>query len=219
MPAPISVMRPARLVTPALDHELHVGAHTCSPLLPYEMLHATSIISPSSYERAVREGLTLERTAASARRGGVINASPAIRLSRLITLDPHGYDIFGLSGINLADTMRQRIPSALGFATSLLPRRMRIRLAMSVMQKQKHHFVGSRTSLRVQREGDHLYVGVIDSIFSGREDTLIGGSELERRAIESLFREFARVPCRVVQISPTNSRLNESWFEIVQTKS
>ncbi len=219
MPAPLSVIRPVRLVTPALDHELHVGAHTCSPLLPYEMLQATSIISPQTYQQAVREGLTLERAAALARSGGVINASPAIRLSRLITLDPHGYDIFGLSGINLADSLRQRMPSSLSFAAGLMPRPLRIRLAMSVMQKHKHHFVGSRTSLRVQRAGCHLYIGVIDSIFSGREDTLIGGSELERRAIESLFRDFGHVKCALARVNHKTSRLNESWFEIVLSKS
>lgn len=219
MPAPLTIARPARLVTPVPDQDLYVGSHTCGPLLQHELLQATSILSPESYERAARGGLTLERTRAQVRRGGVINALPVIRLSRLITSDPGGYDIFGLSGLNLADTLRQSMLPSLGFTMSFLPRLMRIRLAMSTMQKYKHHFIGSRSQLAVQREDEHLYVGVIDSVFSGREDTLIGGSELQRRAIEAVFRDFAHVPCRVVRITPGRARLNESWFEVVRSSS
>ncbi|HZS05131.1 MAG TPA: hypothetical protein VFD58_09880 [Blastocatellia bacterium] len=216
MPAPLSITRSARLVTPAPDHELHVGAHTCGPILQFELLQATSALSPESYERAAREGLTLERARALVARGEVISAGPAIRLSRLITTDPHGYDIFGLCGINLADTLRKQM-RLLGSALGFLPRPLRIRLAMSAMQRHKHLFVGSRSELVIHREGGHVYVGVIDSIFSGREDTLIGGSELERRAIEAIFRDFARVSCRIVKVKPKRTRLNESWFEIVSS--
>ncbi|HWQ35708.1 MAG TPA: hypothetical protein VNQ79_22885 [Blastocatellia bacterium] len=219
MPAPLTLSRPARLVTPVPDQDLYVGGHTCGPLLQHELLQATSILSPLSYERAVQRGLTLERTRAQVKRGGVINALPVIRLARLITADPSGYDIFGLSGINLADRLRQRMLPSLGFTMNFLPWLMRIHLAMATMQRYKHHFVGSRSRLLIHRDDNHLYVGVIDSIFSGREDTLIGGSELQRRAIEAVLRDFARVQCRVVRVMPRRARLNEAWFEVVRSSS
>lgn len=219
MPAPTSVIRPARPVIPVPDQDLYVYTHTCGPLLQHELLQATSMLSPAAYERAASGGLTLQRTKSLLQRGGVINASPTIRLARMLTADPHGYDIFALSGINLADTLRQQIPYLTSLSTGLLPRLLRIRKAMAIMQKHKQHFVGSRSQLLVRREHDHLYVGVIDSIFSGREDTLIGGGEMQRRAIEALFRDFAHVSCRVVKAQPRRLRLNEAWFEIVRTNS
>lgn len=219
MPATVIALRPARLVTPIPDQDLYLGGHTCSPLLPHEMLQATSLLSPASYERAAQAGLTLEQSSALMKRGEVIKALPVIRLARLLTLDPDGFDIFSLSGLNLADTLRQQILPACPLTMNLLPQLLRIRRAVNVMQKYKHHFVGSRSELAIHREDGHSYVGVIDSVFSGREDTLIGGSELGRRAMETIFRDFARVRCRVVRIRPNRARLNEAWFEIVRSSS
>ncbi|MFN0123742.1 MAG: hypothetical protein ACKV2V_24840 [Blastocatellia bacterium] len=223
MQAPLTIPGHARVISANADRDLYAGTHTCSPLLLHELLKSTALLSPSTYDRILEEGFSVERSKLQVQqslRGGLItNAWPTIRLSRLITSAPHGYEIFGLSGINMADDLRDNILPHASLAIGMLPRTMRIRAAILLIQKHKHHFSGSRSLVDFVREGDHLYVGITDSVFSGREDTQIGGGELHRQAIETIFREYAHVQCRVLRTKPRRQRLNEVWFEIVSSKS
>jgi hypothetical protein len=215
MLAPMTSLTSTRPVSPAISQEVCVGAPSCRPLLQYELLKALANQAPRVYARATRElGLTVDRARTLVERGDLVSASRAIRLARLIAHETNNQEIFSEAGHSLFTTLYRELPFSLRLTASTLPRSLRTRLALSVARRITHHFAGASSHLRVRRQRGRLYLTITDAVFADRLETLTGAHEFYRAVIETLFRQFAHVECKVVPVKRARINLYRCCFEI-----
>ncbi len=215
MLAPVTSPTPIRLVAPAIPQEVCAGAPSCGPLLQHELLKAIRHRAPQTYLRITRElSLNLEKTQFLVRRGNAVSAARAIQIAQLITREQMGCEILGQAGYNLLAALYRELPLSLKLLMSSLPRPLRIRLALAIVCRIAHTFAGSNCRILTRRYRGRLYVMVVDGIFSDRPETLAGAHEFYRRALESMFKHFAKADCQLSVVKPGRVSLNRCCFEI-----
>src|SRR5262245_41386599 len=142
-------IRPLPLSAPGVpridNREIPCGVASCAPLVQHELLKAVRERMPSVYNHAAQEmGLTVSRTQELIeRRVEIISSARAIRLARLIALEPNSHAIFAEAGKNLFDEMRRGFPRLARASIRALPAPLRIRMVMAWTRGVAHGFAGS----------------------------------------------------------------------------
>src|SRR5499426_4587942 len=137
-------IRPLPLSAPGIpqseDRVILYGVPSCAPLVQHELLKAVREQMPSVYNHAAREiGLTVSGAQdLIERKVEIISSARAIRLARLIALEPNSHAVFGQAGHNLFDEMRRDFPRLARASLWTLPAPLRIRLAMAWARSVSH---------------------------------------------------------------------------------
>src|SRR6185436_17652295 len=151
-------IRPLPLSAPGLpridNREIPCGVASCAPIVQHELLKAVRERMPSVYNYAAREiGLTVSRTQELIeRRVEIISSARAIRLARLIALEPNSHAVFGEAGQKLFNEMRRGFPRLAKISIHTLPAPLRIRMAMAWTRSIAHGFAGSLNRLTADHE-------------------------------------------------------------------
>src|SRR5262245_37914471 len=142
-------IRPLPLSAPGIpridNREIPCGVASCAPIVQHELLKAVRERMPSVYNHVAREiGMTVSSTQELIeRRVEIISSARAIRLARLIALEPNSHAVFGEAGHNLFDEMRRGFTRLARASLWTLPAPLRIRLAMTLTRSVAHGFAGS----------------------------------------------------------------------------
>ena len=214
-------IRPLPLSAPGIPQsegrEILYGVPSCAPLVQHELLKAVREQMPSVYSRAAREiGLTVSHTQELVeRRIQIISSARAIRLARIIALEPNSHAVFGEAGNKLFDEMNRDFPRLIRGSIRTLPPALRVRLAMSWTRKVAHGFAGSVNQIMTDHNRRQIALSLRNGVFSDRLDTLGGAHEYYRNIFKVMFRELARVDCEVKEIRRPRVHLKQVNFEIV----
>jgi len=213
-------IRPLPLSAPGVprydNREVLCGVPSCAPLIQHELLKAVREQMPSVYNRAAREiGLTVSRTQELIeRKVEIISSARAIRLARLIALEPNSHAVFGEAGHNLFDEMRRDFPRLARASIRTLPAPLRIRLAMSWTRDVAHGFAGSISRILTAHDRHKIALSLRSGVFADRLDTLGGAHEYYRNVFKVMLNELARVDCEIKEVRRPSVYLNQCNFEI-----
>jgi hypothetical protein len=213
-------IRPLSLSAPGIprhdNRDVLCGVPSCAPLIQHELLKAVRERMPSVYNRAAREiGLTVSRTQELIeRRVEIISSARAIRLARLIALEPNSHAVFGEAGHNLFDEMRRDFPLVARASIRTLPAPLRIRLAMAWTRGVAHGFAGSLSKILTDHDRHKIALSLRSGVFADRLDTLGGAHEYYRNVIKVALNELARVDCEIKEVRRPSVYLNQCNFEI-----
>jgi len=171
---------------------------------------------PSVYNHAAQEiGLTVSRTQdLIERRVEIISSARAIRLARLIALEPHSHAVFGQAGHNLFDGMRRDFPRLARASIRALPAPLRIRLVMAWTRGVAHGFAGSLSRILTDHDRHKIVLSLRTGVFADRLDTLGGAHEYYRNVFKVMLNELARVDCEIKEVRRPSVYLNQVNFEI-----
>jgi len=171
---------------------------------------------PSVYNHVAREiGMTVSRTQELIeRRVEIISSARAIRLARLIALEPNSYAVFGEAGQNLFEEMRRNFPRLARASIRTLPAPLRIRLAMTWTRSVAHGFAGSLSRILTDHDRHKIALSLRSGVFADRLDTLGGAHEYYRNVLKVMFNELARVDCEIKEVRRPSVYLNQCNFEI-----
>ncbi len=215
-----SQIRPLPLSAPGVprydNRDIPCGVPSCAPIVQHELLKAVREQMPSIYNRVAREiGLTVSRTQELIdRRVEIISSARAIRLARLIALEPNSHAVFGEAGHNLFDEMRRDFPRVVKVPIRALPAPLRIRLAMSWTRGVAHAFAGSVNRILTDHQGHRILLSLRRGVFADRLDTLGGAHEYYRNIFKVMLNELARVECEIKEVRRPSVYLNQCNFEI-----
>jgi hypothetical protein len=213
-------IRPLPLSAPGLpridNREIPCGVASCAPLVQHELLKAVRERMPSVYNHAAREiGLTVSRTQELIeRRVEIISSARAIRLARLIALEPNSHAVFGEAGQKLFDQMRRDFPRLARVSIRTLPAPLRIRLAMTWTRSVAYGFAGSLSRILTDHDRHKIALSLRSGVFADRLDTLGGAHEYYRNVFKVAFNELARVDCEIKEVRRPSVYLNQCNFEI-----
>jgi len=213
-------IRPLPLSAPGIprydNREITCGVPSCAPLVQHELLKAVRERMPSIYNHAAQEiGLTVSRTQdLIERRVEIISSARAIRLARLIALEPHSHAVFGQAGHNLFDGMRRDFPRLARASIRALPAPLRIRLVMAWTRGVAHGFAGSLSRILTDHDRHKIVLSLRGGVFSDRLDTLGGAHEFYRNVFKVMLNELARVDCEIKEVRRPSVYLNQCNFEI-----
>ena len=213
-------IRPLPLSAPGIprydNREIPCGVSSCAPLVQHELLKAVRERMPSVYNHAAREiGLTVSGTQALIeRRVEIISSARAIRLARLIALEPNSHAVFGEAGQNLFDELRRGVPRLVRASIRTLPAPMRIRLAMTWTRRVAHGFAGSLSRILTDHDRHKVALSLRSGVFADRLDTLGGAHEYYRNVFKVMLNELARVDCEIKEVRRPSVYLNQCNFEI-----
>ncbi|HEU0185392.1 MAG TPA: hypothetical protein VFS27_08760 [Blastocatellia bacterium] len=213
-------IRPLPLSAPGVpryeNRDVLCGVPSCAPLLQHELLKAVRERMPSVYSHATREiGLTVSSTQELLdRRIQIISSARAIRLARLIALEPNSHAVFGEAGHNLFGEMRRNFPRIVRVSIQTLPAPMRIRLAMAWTRKIAHGFAGSLNRITADHESRKMDLSLRNGVFADRLDTLGGAHEYYRNVFKVMLNELARVDCEIKEVRRPSVFINQCNFEI-----
>ena len=213
-------IRPLPLSAPGVpryeNREIPYGVPSCAPLIQHELLKAVRERMPSVYNHAAQEiGLTVSRTQELVeRRVEIISSARAIRLARLIALEPNSHAVFGEAGHNLFDEMRRDFPRLARVSIRTLPAPLRIRLAMAWARSVSHGFAGSLSRVLTDHDRHKIALSLRSGIFADRLDTLGGAHEYYRNVFKVALNELARVDCEIKEVRRPSVYLNQCNFEI-----
>jgi hypothetical protein len=213
-------IRPLPLSAPGVPRyeyrDIPCGVPSCAPIVQRELLKAVREQMPAVYNHASRElGLTVSRAEELIqRRVEIVSSARAIRLARLIALEPNSHAVFGEAGHNLFDEMRLDFPRLAKVTVRALPAPLRIRMAMSWTRNIAHGFAGSLNRLLTDHQGHKITISLRNGVFSDRLDTLGGAHEYYRNVFKVALNELARVDCEIKEVRRPSVYLNQCNFEI-----
>lgn len=213
-------IRPLPLSAPGVprydNRDILCGVPSCAPLVQHELLKAVREQMPSVYNHAAREiGLTVSRTQELIeRRVEIVSSARAIRLARLIALEPNSHAVFGEAGHNLFDEMRRDFPRLAKVSIRALPAPLRIRLAMAWTRNIAHGFAGSLNRILTDHQGHKITLSLRNGVFADRLDTLGGAHEYYRNVFKIMLNELARVDCEIKEVRRPSVYLKQCNFEI-----
>jgi hypothetical protein len=189
---------------------------SCAPLVQHELLKAVRERMPSVYNHAAREiGLTVSSTQELIeRRIEIISSARAIRLARLIALEPNSHAVFGEAGHNLFGEMRHKFPRLAKISIQTLPAPLRIRLVVAWTRNIAHGFAGSLNRVMTDHDRHKLDLSLRNGVFADRLDTLGGAHEYYRNVFKVMMNELARVDCEIKEVRRPSVFLNQCNFEI-----
>ncbi len=220
MLAPINsptTIRSIGLAPPKKPKEICVGVPSCAPLVQHELLQAVRRQIPHAYERACQElGLSVDFTQEFIeRRVDIISAAGAIKLARMVAIEPHARDVFGETGRLIFKRMIEELPRAVRTTIRKLPRPLRIRLAISLTRKCAYKFAGGVNQIVVQERDGGIRLSVWNGVFADRLDTINGAQSYYRNIFETMLRELAFVNYQVREVKRPRFQLNVCSLEIV----
>jgi hypothetical protein len=171
---------------------------------------------PSVYNHVAREiGMTVSTTQELIeRRVEIISSARAIRLARLIALEPNSHAVFGEAGQNLFEEMRRGFPRLARASIWTLPAPLRIRLAMTWTRSIAHGFAGSLSRVLTDHDRHKIALSLRSGVFADRLDTLGGAHEYYRNVFKVMLNELARVDCEIKEVRRPSVYLNQCNFEI-----
>jgi hypothetical protein len=213
-------IRPLPLSAPGIpryeNRDVLCGVPSCAPLVQHELLKAVRERMPSVYSRATREiGLTVSSTQELIeRRVQIISSARAIRLARLIALEPNSHAVFGEAGHKLFDEMRRDISRLARVSIQTLPAPLRIRMAMAWTRNIAHGFAGSLNRITADHDRHKVALSLRNGVFADRLDTLGGAHEYYRNVFQVMLNELARVDCEIKEVRRPSVFLNQCNFEI-----
>jgi hypothetical protein len=213
-------IRPLPLSAPGIPQydtrEITCGVPSCAPLVQHELLKAVRERMPSVYSHAGKEiGLTVSRTQELLeRRVEIISSARAIRLARLIALEPNSHAVFGEAGHNLFDEMRRDFPRLARASIRALPAPLRIRLVMAWTRSVAHGFAGSLSRILTDHDRHKIVLSLRSGVFTDRLDTLGGAHAFYRNVFKVMLNELARVDCEIKEVRRPSVYLNQCNFEI-----
>jgi hypothetical protein len=213
-------IRPLPLSAPGIpqydNREITCGVPSCAPIVQHELLKAVRERMPSVYNHAAQEiGLTVSRTQdLIERRVEIISSARAIRLARLIALEPNSHAVFGQAGYNLFDEMRRDFPRLARASIRALPAPLRIRLVMAWTRSVAHGFAGSLSRILTDHDQHKIVLSLRSGVFTDRLDTLGGAHEFYRNVFKVMLNELARVDCEIKEVRRPSVYLNQCNFEI-----
>jgi hypothetical protein len=213
-------IRPLPLSAPGVPRYEHrdipCGVPSCAPIVQRELLKAVREQMPSVYNHAAQEiGLTVSRAEELIqRRVEIVSSARAIRLARLIALEPNSHAVFGEAGHNLFDEVRRDFPRLAKFTVRALPAPLRIRMAMSWTRDIAHSFAGSLNRVLTDHQGHKIIISLRNGVFTDRLDTLGGAHEYYRNVLKVALNELARVDCEIKEVRRPSVYLNQCNFEI-----
>jgi hypothetical protein len=182
----------------------------------HELLKAVREQMPSVYNHAAREiGLTVSRTQEMIeRKVEIISSARAIRLARLIALEPNSHAVFGEAGYNLFGEMRRNFPRLVKVTIHTLPAPLRLRMAMAWTRSIAHGFAGSLNRILTDHDRHKVELSLRNGVFADRLDTLGGAHEYYRNVFKVMLNELARVDCEIKEVRRPSVYLNQCNFEI-----
>jgi hypothetical protein len=213
-------IRPIPLSAPGIpryeNRDVLCGVPSCAPLVQHELLKAVRERMPAVYSRASREiGLTVSGTQELIeRRVEIISSARAIRLARLIALEPNSHSVFGEAGHKLFDEMRHKFPLLARVTIHTLPAPLRIRLVMAWTRNIAHGFAGSLNRIQTDHDRHRVDLSLRNGVFADRLDTLGGAHEYYRNVFKVMLNELARVDCEIKEVRRPSVFLNQCNFEI-----
>jgi hypothetical protein len=213
-------IRPLSLSAPGIPRYEHrdvlCGVPSCAPIVQHELLKAVRERMPSVYNRVVGEiGMTVSSAQdLIERRVEIVSSARAIRLARMIALEPNSHAVFGEAGHKLFDEMRQNFPRLAKISIQTLPAPLRIRLAMAWTRKIAHGFAGSLNRIMTDHERRTLDLSLRNGVFADRLDTLGGAHEYYRNVFKVVMNDLARVDCEIKEVRRPSVFLNQCNFEI-----
>jgi hypothetical protein len=216
MAAPYISHVPVRRAPSFVLQRVFYGVPSCGPLLQHHLLLALRDVTPQMYARLVAEtGLTVDKTQTLVERNSMISAAGSMMIFRLIAAEPLWHEILQRAGESLLASLYYDLPFSLKFALNNLPRQLRIRLAMRILERRLPHIAGSSSRLiNYNRRGNRLYVQVKDGLFADLIETRAGAREFYGAALRWLFWHFARVDCHVSEVRSQLILAHECWYAV-----
>jgi hypothetical protein len=220
MLAPVNsptTIRSIGLTPPKRPKEICVGVPSCAPLVQHELLQAVRRQLPHAYERAGQElGLTVDVTHKFIeKRVDIVSAAGAIKLARMVAIEPNARDVFGETGSQLFKRMNERLPGAVKTSIRKLPRSWRISLALAFTRRYAYQFAGGVNRIVLQERDGGVRLSVWDGIFSDRLDTINCAQSYYRNIFETMLRELAFVNYQVREVKRPRFQLHVCSLEIV----
>ncbi|HEX4951210.1 MAG TPA: hypothetical protein VFZ34_31425 [Blastocatellia bacterium] len=168
------------------------------------------------YARLVAEtGLTVDKTQILVERNSMISAAGSMMIFRLIAAEEMWREILQRASESLLAAVYYELPFALKFALNNLPRQLRIRLALSLMERKMPHLAGSSSRLiNYNRRGNRLYIQVKDGLFADLMETRAGAREFYGTALRWMFWHFARVNCNISEVRSQLILAHECWYAV-----
>lgn len=216
MAAPYISHVPVRRAPSFVLQRVYYGAPSCGPALQHHLLLALREVSPQMYARLVAEtSLTVDKTQTLVERSSMISAAGSMMIFRLISAEEKWREILQRAGESLMASLYLELPFSLKFALNNLPRQLRLRLAMTILERKLPHFAGSSGRLiNYNRKGNRLYIQVKDGLFADLIETRAGAREFYAGTLRWMFWHFARVNCNITEVRSQLILAHECWYAV-----
>ena len=216
MAAPYISHVPVRRAPSFVLQRVYYGAPSCGPSLQHHLLLALREVSPQMYARLVAEtSLTINKTQTLVERNSMISAAGSMMIFRLISSEEKWREILQRASESLIASLYCDLPFSLKFALNNLPRQLRLRLAMTILERKLPHIAGSGGRLiNYNRKGNRLYIQVKDGLFADLMETRAGAREFYSAALHWMFWHFARVNCNITEVRSQLILAHECWYAV-----
>ncbi len=216
MAAPYISHVPVRRAPSFVLQRVYYGVPSCGPSLQHHLLLALREVSPQMYARLVAEtGLTIDKTQTLVERNSMISAAGSMMIFRLIASEPMWREILQRASESLMASLYFDLPFSLKFALNNLPRQLRLRLAMTILERRLPHIAGSGGRLiNYNRKGNRLYIQVKDGLFADVMETRAGAREFYSASLRWMFWHFARVNCNISEVRSQLILAHECWYAV-----
>lgn len=216
MAAPYISHVPVRRAPSFVLQRVYYGVPSCGPSLQHHLLLALREVSPQMYARLVAEtGLTIDKTQMLVERNSMISAAGSMMIFRLIASEERWREILQRASESLMASLYFDLPFSLKFALNNLPRQLRLRLAMTILERKLPYIAGSGGRLiNYNRKGNRLYIQVKDGLFADLMETRAGAREFYSAALHWMFWHFARVTCHVTEVRSQLILAHECWYAV-----
>lgn len=216
MAAPYISHVPVRRAPSFVLQRVFYGVPSCGPSLQHHLLLALREVSPQMYARLVAEtGLTVDKTQTLVERNAMISAAGSMMIFRLISSEEMWREILQRASESLMASLYFDLPFSLKFALNNLPRQLRLRLAMTILERKLPHIAGSGGRLiNYNRRGNRLYIQVKDGLFADLMETRAGAREFYGATLRWMFWHFARVNCNITEVRSQLILAHECWYAV-----
>lgn len=216
MAAPYISHVPVRRAPSFVLQRVFYGVPSCGPSLQHHLLLALREVVPQMYARLVAEtGLTVDKTQLLVERRSMISAAGAMMIFRLIASEKMWCEILQRASETLMAAVYYDLPFSLKFALNNLPRQLRLRLTLKILERRLPHIAGSSSRLiNYNRRGNRLYIQVKDGLFADLMETRAGAREFYGAALQWVFWHFARVQCTVSEVRSQLILAHECWYAV-----
>ncbi len=216
MAAPFISHVPVRRAPSFVLQRVFYGVPSCGPMLQHHLLLALRDVAPQMYARLVAEtGLTIDKTQSLVARNSMVSAAGSMMIFRLISSEEMWRDILQRASESLLAALYHELPFSIKFALNNLPRPLRIRLALALLERKMPHLAGSNSHLiKYNRKGNQLYIQIKEGLFADIMETRAGAREFYSSMLHWMFWQFARVQCNVTEVRSQLILAHECWYAV-----
>lgn len=216
MAAPFISKVPALRAPSTSVQRIYYGVPSCGPLLQHSLLLAMRDQSPQLYARLVAEtGVTLQKTESLALRRTMLSSAGALMIFKLVATAPKWREIVHQAAESLLAQLYSDLPFSVKFALNNLPRPLRVRLAVALLDRKMPHIAGSTSHLvTYNRQGNKLYVQVKEGLFADVIETRAAAREFYAAVVQALFWHFGRIQCNVAEVRSQLILAHECWYSV-----